>query len=93
MSPVLVMLMSRSGSDFERSSIRSKENKTDGVDPNHNVLDCYIRKKEGKALWYSAVCDYTIKRSVLHQHCCSVNIDSKWYAGCKTNRKAKYEGV
>ena len=54
MSPILVTLTSRSDSDFERSNVSFKENKPDGVNPNSNDTDCYVRKKEGKILWFSA---------------------------------------
>ena len=56
MSPILVTLMSRSDSDFERSNISLKENKRDGVDPNSNGLDYCVRKNEGRILWFSADC-------------------------------------
>ena len=46
MSPILVMLTLRSHSDFERSNIRLKENKPDGVDLNSNDLNICVRKKE-----------------------------------------------
>ena len=52
MSPVLVTFTSRSDSDFERSNVSLKENKPDGVDPNSNDLDYYVRKSEGKILWF-----------------------------------------
>ena len=48
MSPILVMLTSRNGSDFERSYVSLKENKPDGVNPNSNDIDYYVRKNEGK---------------------------------------------
>ena len=54
MSPILVTLTSRSDSDFERSNVSLKENKPDGVNPNSNDIDCYVRKNEGKILWFSA---------------------------------------
>ena len=44
MSPILVTLTSRSDSDFERSNHSLKENKPDGVDPNSNDLDYYVRR-------------------------------------------------
>ena len=47
-SPILVTLTSRSDSDFERSNVSLKENKPDGVNPNSNDIDYYIRKNEGK---------------------------------------------
>ena len=33
---------------------------------------------------------YAIKRSLLDQHSCGVNMGSKWYAGRKNNRKRKH---
>ena len=54
MSPILVMLTSRSDSDFECSKISLKENKPDGVNPNSKDIDYYVRKNEGKILWFSA---------------------------------------
>ena len=48
MSPILVTLTSRSNSDFERSNVSLKENKPDGVNPNSNDIDCYVRKKKEK---------------------------------------------
>ena len=48
MSPILVTLTSRSDSDFERSNVSLKENKPDGINPNSNDIDCYVRKNEGK---------------------------------------------
>ena len=53
-SPILVTLTSRSDSDFERSNVSLKENKPDGVNPNSNDIDNYVRKNEGKILWFSA---------------------------------------
>ena len=61
MSPILVTLMSRSDSNFERSNISLKENKRDGVDSNSNGFDYYIRKNEGKTLWFSADCRNSVK--------------------------------
>ena len=55
-SPILVTLMSRSDSHFERSNVSLKENKPDGVNPNSNDIDHYVRKNEGKILWFSADC-------------------------------------
>ena len=55
-SPILVTLTSRSDSDFERSNHSLKENKPDGVDPNPNDLDYYVRKNDGKILSFSADC-------------------------------------
>ena len=56
MSLILVTLTSRSDSDFERSNVSLKENKPDGVNPNSNNIDYYVRKDEGKILWFSADC-------------------------------------
>ena len=46
--------MSRSDSDFEISNVSLKENKPDGVNPNSNDIDYYVRKNEGKILSFSA---------------------------------------
>ena len=53
-SPILVTLTSRSDSDFESSNVSLKENKPDGANPNSNDIDYYVRKNEGKILWFSA---------------------------------------
>ena len=45
-SPILVTLSSRSDSDFERSNVSLKENKPDGVNPNSNDIDYYVRQDE-----------------------------------------------
>ena len=50
------MLTSQSDSDFERSKVSLKENKSDGVNLNSNDIDYSIRKNEGKILWFSADC-------------------------------------
>ena len=50
----MVTLTSRSDSDFEISNVSLKENKSDGVNPNSNDIDCYVRKNEGKIRWFSA---------------------------------------
>ena len=55
-SPILVTLTSRSDSDVESSNVSLKENKPDGVNPNSNDIDYYVRKNEGKILWFSADC-------------------------------------
>ena len=47
-SPILVTLTSRSDSDVESSNVSLKENKPDGVNPNSNDIDSYVRKNEGK---------------------------------------------
>ena len=54
MSPILVTLTSGSDSDFEPSKVSLKENKPDGVNPNSNDIDYYVRKNEGKIPWFSA---------------------------------------
>ena len=51
-SPILVTLTSRSDSDFESSNVGLKENNPDGVNPNSNDIDYYVRKNEGKILWF-----------------------------------------
>ena len=53
-SPILVTLTSRSDSDFEISNVSLKENKPDGVNPNSNDIDYYVRKNEGKIRSFSA---------------------------------------
>ena len=52
-SPILVTLTSRSDSDSERSNVSLKENKPDGVNPNSNDIDHYVRKNKGRILWFS----------------------------------------
>ena len=56
MSPILVTLTSRSDSDFELSNVSLKENKPDGVNPNSNDIEHYVRKTEEKIRWFSADC-------------------------------------
>ena len=51
-SPILVTLTSRSDSDVESSNVSLKENKPDGVNPNSNDIDGYVRKSERKILWF-----------------------------------------
>ena len=53
-SSILVTLTSHSDSDFKRSNVSLKENKPDGVNPNSNDIDYYVRKNEGNVLWFSA---------------------------------------
>ena len=53
-SQILITLTSRSDSDFESSNVSLKENKTDGVNPNSNDIDYYVRKNERKIQWFSA---------------------------------------
>ena len=47
-SLILVTLTSRSDSDFESLNVSLKENISDGVNPNSNDIDYYVRKNEGK---------------------------------------------
>ena len=47
-SLILVTVTSRSDSDFESSNVSLRENKHDGVNPNSNDMDNYVRKNEGK---------------------------------------------
>ena len=42
------MLMLRNDSDCQSSNVSLKENKPDGVNPNSNDIDYYVRKNEGK---------------------------------------------
>ena len=42
------MLTSHSDSDVESSKVSLKENKPDGVNPNSNDIDYYVRKNERK---------------------------------------------
>ena len=58
-SPILVTLTSHSDSDFECLNVSLKENKPDGVNPNSNDIDYYVRENEGKILWFSADCTDT----------------------------------
>ena len=53
-SPILVTLTSRNDSDFQSSNVSLKEKKPDGVNPNSNDIDYYVRKNEGKIRWFSA---------------------------------------
>ena len=48
------VITSRNDSDFESSNVSLKENKPDGVNPSSNDIDYYVRKNEGKILWFSA---------------------------------------
>ena len=48
MSPILVTLTSRNDSDFKSSNVSLKENKPDGVNPNSNVIDHYVRRMKEK---------------------------------------------
>ena len=56
MTPVLVMLMSRNASNFERSNISLKENNRDGVDLNSSSLGYCVRKNLGKIACFSTDC-------------------------------------
>ena len=53
-SPILVTLTSRNDSDCQSLNVSLKENKPDGVNPNSNDIDYYVRKNEGKIRWFSA---------------------------------------
>ena len=66
-SPILVTLTSRSDSDVESSNVSLKENKPDGVDPNSNDIDYYVRKNEGKILWFSADCVRSFCRTLKYK--------------------------
>ena len=46
--------MSCNDSNFESSNVSLKENKPNGVNPNSNDITYYVRKNEGKILWFSA---------------------------------------
>ena len=50
MSPILVTLTSRNDSNFERSNIRLKENKRDGVDASYNCLNYCVQKNEKNSM-------------------------------------------
>ena len=56
MSPILVTLMSRYGSNFERLNTSFSENKLDVVDLNSNRRDCGVRKNTGETLRFLADC-------------------------------------
>ena len=45
-SPILFTLTTRNDSDFEISNVSLKENKPDGVNPNSDDIDYYVRKNE-----------------------------------------------
>ena len=68
-SPILVTFTSRSDSDFETSNVSLKENKPDGVNPNSNDINYYVRKNEGKIRWFSADCTV-------------INVPWSTYTGC-----------
>ena len=64
---LLTAIASRSDSDFECSNVSLKENKPDGVNPNSNDIDYYVRKNEGKILWFSADCFITSQNLISFQ--------------------------
>ena len=64
-SPIPVTLTSRSDSNFESLNVSLKENKPDGVNPNSNDIDHYVRKNEGKIQWFSALCDKKTRKNCL----------------------------
>ena len=78
-SPILVTLTSRSDSDFERSNVSLKENKPDGVNPNSNVIDCYVRKNEGKF--------YGFRQTEIAEVCWYLF----WYTFIRSNRKTNWK--
>ena len=53
-SPILVTLTSHNDSNFESLNFSLKESKPDGINPNSNYIDYFVRKSEGKILWFSA---------------------------------------
>ena len=65
---ILVTLTSRSDSDFERSNVSFKENKPDGINPNSNDIDNYVRKNEGKILWFSADCFFILVQQISYYY-------------------------
>ena len=54
--PILVTLTSHNDSNFESSNVSLKESKPDGDNPNSNYIDYFVRKSEGKIVWFSADC-------------------------------------
>ena len=54
--PSYLQFHCNSSDDVKRSNVSLKENKPDGVNPNSNHIDYYVRKNEGKILWFSADC-------------------------------------
>ena len=67
------MLTSRNDSDFESSNVRLKQNKLDDVKTqNSNDIDYYVRKNEGKILWFRQtelkVCVVKIKTVAVFDH-------------------------
>ena len=67
-SPILVTPTLSSDSNFENSNIGLKSNKRDGVDSNSNSFDNYIRKNEGKILWFSAAIVSIIRVSLFENN-------------------------
>ena len=65
-SPILVTLTSRSDSNFGSSNVSLKEAKPDGVIPKSNDIDYYVRKNEGKILWFSADCTKYVQYRLRH---------------------------
>ena len=59
MSIILVMLMSRNDSDFERSNFNFKENKTDGVDLSFNCLTTALKSTKKNSMVFG----------ILFEHC------------------------
>ena len=53
-SLILVTLRSRNHSNCQSSNVSLKENKPDGVNPNSNDIEYYVRKNEGKIRLFSA---------------------------------------
>ena len=53
-SLILITLTSRNDSDCQSSKVSLKENKPDGVNPNSNDIEYYVRENEGKIRWFSA---------------------------------------
>ena len=88
MARILVTLTSRSDSDFERSNVSLKETKPDGVDPNFNDLDHYVRKNEGKILWFSADCTLS-EESKLKLH--GIYDKNQKLPGCVFDQYVKHE--
>ena len=105
-SPILVTLTSSNDSDFESSNVSLKENKPDGVNPNSNDIDYYVRKSEGKIRWFSADCiRNTHLRFVFLNFpfvCQNISIDHGWpfsavidlftMSSCKATRRLVHNG-
>ena len=69
MSPILV---TPNDSNFESSNFSLKENKPDGVNPNSNYIDYYVRKNEGKILWFSADCNGSFPDFMMRKTRCTL---------------------